>query len=406
MTKTLPLKKVKSYKLALATIACLVVSLSWGQQVIGEFPIMDGGFEAQPAGTMGNAGSNQAGTAQTEWTVSSSSRAAIREIENDASKARSGNYSATMKLLASAGDNIRLQSISTVSPQDMKVSTEYTIQFFYKAAANPGDDLDPGIYLNNTSGGSAGNKTDLTTFVANTYTKTYATRTSADTFNASNWAVARMSGSNETEVTFDDFVVYAGALDETAPDAPTGGTYDVSGNIGWTAPASGIDNGGYVVVKYTTMPNADNDPNQNGIYQVGNTTNNGTGGLSGEIVYVGTSTAFTDTYVAGSYYKVYTVDKAFNYSEELVISDSVLSVDEVFASNFRIYPNPAKDFLNISTLNNVNIESVKLFNLIGKEVYSGDSSTQQINISNLNKGLYLLKIEADSGSLNKKVIVE
>ncbi|WP_052823514.1 T9SS type A sorting domain-containing protein [Neotamlana sedimentorum] len=89
-----------------------------------------------------------------------------------------------------------------------------------------------------------------------------------------------------------------------------------------------------------------------------------------------------------------------------LVNTTVLSTQEVLGSSFKIYPNPAKDYINISAVSNVNVESVSLFNVIGKQVYAGDALTEKINISNLTKGLYLLKIEADNGSLNKKIIIE
>ncbi len=387
---------------------CVCLNYGWSQQVIGEFPEIDGGFEAQPTGTMGNAGSSEAGVPQTEWTVSSSSRAAVREIEDDAAKARTGTFSASMQLLASAGDNIRLQSISTTSPA-FQVSTDYTIQFFYKADANPGDDLDPGIYLNNTSSGSAGNKTDASTFVAGEYTKAYATRTTGTTFNASNWAVARMSGSNETLVTFDDFVVYAGEFDETATNDATAGTYANNAGtatVSWTAPAGGVDGGGYVVVRYTSMPAADNDPNQNGVYKIGNTTTNGTGSLLGTVAYIGTATSFDETYVAGTYYKIYAVDKAFNYSDELVVSDANLGVAENVIDRLKIYPNPANNYISIESPSVV-VTSVEIFNVLGKNVYSQSGLTDnKINISSLSNGMYLLKITSNEGSITRRIIKE
>lgn len=89
-----------------------------------------------------------------------------------------------------------------------------------------------------------------------------------------------------------------------------------------------------------------------------------------------------------------------------LVNTTVLSANEITESSFKVYPNPAKDYINISAVSNVNIESVKLFNVIGKQVFAGDAVTDKINIANLNNGLYLLKIEAENGSLNKKIIIE
>ena len=309
-------------------------------------------------------------------------------------------------------DNARLQAPSTVSPNAIAISTKYTIQFFYKSPTALDDaNLKPGIYLNNTSGGKTTSKTDVGTFAANTWIKAHGTVTTGSDFNVSNWAVVRIGGEKGVDkplVSFDDFVVYAGDYDETAPDVATAGTYannSGTGTISWTAPASGVDNGGYVVVKYSSEPNADNDPNQNGIYNVGNTTTNGTGNLTGTVVYIGTDTSFTDTHADGNFYKVYTVDKAFNYSNELTISSSAsASVDNIFSSQVSIYPNPANSILNISS--NIDITELQVYNLLGKQVLSRSNlKNNKIDVSSLSKGVYMLKITNGKSVASKKLII-
>lgn len=178
-------------------------------QVIGQFPEMDGGMENQTAdSTMGTAGSSQAGTPSTSWTVSSSSNASVRDMTDDATLARTGNFSAALAVTVGA-NNVRLQSPSPTDPT-IQTDSEYTIQYFYSAPTDPTNDLDAGIYLNNTSGGVAGNTTDVTAFAANTYTKTYRTITTGSVFNPSCWAVARLDGDDNgyiDAVRVDDFVV-------------------------------------------------------------------------------------------------------------------------------------------------------------------------------------------------------
>lgn len=380
-------------------------------QVIGEFPEMDGGMEAQIADdTMSSAGSSQSGTAQTIWTVSSTSNSAVRDMTDDALLARTGNFSAAWAVNPGS-NNVRMQSPSPTNPT-IQANTEYTVQYFYSAPTNPGDDLDAGIYLNNTSGGQAGNTTDVTPFAANTYIKTYRTVTSGADFNASNWAVARLDGddNNYTDtVRIDDFVVYSGTYDDSAPSDPTAGTYannSGTATIGWAAPAGGVDAGGYVVFKYTTMPNADNDPNQNGIYQFASTTTNGTGGLTGTVVYIGADTSFTDTFSTGNYYKIYAVDKAFNYSNELLVSDATLGLDTNTVLDFKIYPNPASDIITIES-NNTELTSIAVYDILGKEVLSQkELKNNRIDVSNLNNGVYFLKINANRNSITKKIIIQ
>ncbi|KAA5826414.1 T9SS type A sorting domain-containing protein [Algibacter amylolyticus] len=415
MKTKLLLEGLTSKTLYSLLLCCLCLTYGWSQnpsmQIIGEFPEVDGGMEAQTAdATMSSAGSSQAGTAQETWTVSSTGNSSVRTMDDDAALARTGTFSAEWAV-AEGKTNVRLQSPSPTSPA-FTPETEYTIQFFYKSEFDPGTDLDPGVYLNNTSSGSTTNKTDVTPWASNTWTKTYGTKTLGAAFNASNWAVARISTASDatgfhSAVRVDDFVVYAGGYDDMAPSDPTGGSYDASGNIAWSAPVGGVDGGGYVVFKYSEMPSADNDPNQNGIYQVGSATTNGTGSITGTVVYIGETPSFTDTYSAGTYYKIYAVDKAFNYSNELNISDATLSVSQnILASKLNIYPNPAQDYIQIDA-NDVKVESVEMFSLVGQKVISKSNLiNSRLDISNLGRGIYLLKVNANDGSLTTKIIVE
>ena len=378
---------------------------------------MDGGLESQSAGTIPTAGSSASGTAQTTWTVSSSSNSAIREMYDDSTMARTGHMYASSALSASA-TNVRFQSPSSVAPDTLLTSTDYTVQFFYRATNDPGDDLDGGIYLNNTSGGRTSDITNATPFVSGAWTKAFATRTTNTVFNESNWAVARISvdsaGTYLDTLSYDDFVCYAGAYDSVAPDPVTPPTaashYTVNGNdanVAWIAPASGVDGGGYVVVKYLSMPAADNDINQNGIYAVGNTTTNGTGSLLGQVVYIGTDTSFTDSYTSGAYYKVYTADKAFNYSDEITLDEEVMiSVNDLEDTAIRVYPNPSSEILSISS-DNINIRTAAIYTINGQKVLEQSMiGSQSIDVSQLESGIYLLKMEGTDKTYTQKIVVE
>ncbi len=65
-----------------------------------------------------------------------------------------------------------------------------------------------------------------------------------------------------------------------------------------------------------------------------------------------------------------------------------LMVDNVKQSNFSIYPNPAKDFIEIKT--NSKIETAQIFDNLGRLLKTENSA--KIDISNLEKGVYYLKI--------------
>jgi len=68
-----------------------------------------------------------------------------------------------------------------------------------------------------------------------------------------------------------------------------------------------------------------------------------------------------------------------------------------------IYPNPASEYINIAT--NQNLNKFELFDLLGKQVLSA-KETKRIKITHLPAGLYVLKVHAEKGTLTKKIVIE
>jgi hypothetical protein len=82
---------------------------------------------------------------------------------------------------------------------------------------------------------------------------------------------------------------------------------------------------GYLLVRYSSNPAAADDPNVNGIYAIGNTI---PGTVTGTVVYQGTATSFTNTTLTPAtqyWYKLYTYDKAYNYSSEIIANGITLA---------------------------------------------------------------------------------
>ena len=94
------------------------------------------------------------------------------------------------------------------------------------------------------------------------------------------------------------------------------------------------------------------------------------------------------------------------FYDNFSLVEEVLSVDDVLASKFNVYPNPAKDFLTIDS-RNINISSVNVFNVLGTKVLERkELNDNKLDISSLSNGIYFLKISADNATLTKKFIVE
>jgi hypothetical protein len=86
-----------------------------------------------------------------------------------------------------------------------------------------------------------------------------------------------------------------------------------------------------------------------------------------------------------------------------VYQNTGLSVDEVFANKFEVYPNPTSDYINIKS--DENVDSIVLYNSIGQLLLEKKQNTKLLNVENLKSGLYILKIYSGSVSTIKKVIL-
>lgn len=104
---------------------------------------------------------------------------------------------------------------------------------------------------------------------------------------------------------------------------------------------------------------------------------------------------------------------AFNncYSDTTttIVSISEVGLQELnLFSGLSVFPNPATSYV---MLNNEACEncSLSIFNIEGKQVYfqKSLSEKQKINVSDFNKGIYLIRLsDKENRSLNKKLIVE
>jgi hypothetical protein len=81
--------------------------------------------------------------------------------------------------------------------------------------------------------------------------------------------------------------------------------------------------------------------------------------------------------------------------EALSIGDNALELD-VF-----IYPNPTDDYLFIE--GNKNPISISIYNLLGAEVIA-KSATDKINVSELSKGIYIIRISDGVNQTIKRFI--
>jgi hypothetical protein len=86
------------------------------------------------------------------------------------------------------------------------------------------------------------------------------------------------------------------------------------------------------------------------------------------------------------------------------VTETPASSDDFTTSRFNIYPNPTKDLLNISNSNNFEIKNISVTDINGRTVKNQAGSLNQINVADLNAGVYFVTIEAAEGKTTKKFI--
>lgn len=107
------------------------------------------------------------------------------------------------------------------------------------------------------------------------------------------------------------------------------------------------------------------------------------GGIGGAI-----DAGFTESSMVIDYVKIY--------------QNTTASTDDVFANKFSVYPNPSSDILNIKT--NEIIDKLELYNTLGQLILT--KKANNVNVSGINNGFYILKIYSGNKTVSKKVIID
>jgi len=112
------------------------------------------------------------------------------------------------------------------------------------------------------------------------------------------------------------------------------------------------------------------------------------------------------SYTANLIVKTNDGDDNESYNEIPVTLNVPVGIEGGNKVGLMIYPNPAKDILNISS--NENIKNIKAVNITGKTVLniSTNSKTQKVSLSNLAKGVYMFTIATETQTITEKVIVK
>ena len=78
-----------------------------------------------------------------------------------------------------------------------------------------------------------------------------------------------------------------------------------------------------------------------------------------------------------------------------------LGLNETAKTRVNIYPNPATDFISVTS--DSPVSAVAIYDLSGKAVV-GESAAQKIDVSMLNAGIYIVRIKTNAGVISKKLV--
>ncbi|WP_299212405.1 T9SS type A sorting domain-containing protein [uncultured Dokdonia sp.] len=84
-------------------------------------------------------------------------------------------------------------------------------------------------------------------------------------------------------------------------------------------------------------------------------------------------------------------------------SRELLNTDSFEQNEVLVYPNPSKNIITVQLSNPSEIRDMKVYDMLGREIQV-DFQNNEVNISSLNTGIYLLKISTDSGTLTTTFI--
>lgn len=82
---------------------------------------------------------------------------------------------------------------------------------------------------------------------------------------------------------------------------------------------------------------------------------------------------------------------------------TVSNGQELIKSGLSIFPNPFNDVIYLKPADGTMVESVRITDLFGREIYRNENATDLINLPEMQSGLYILELETAD---NRKVVLK
>jgi hypothetical protein len=112
----------------------------------------------------------------------------------------------------------------------------------------------------------------------------------------------------------------------------------------------------------------------------------------------------------GYYHLLFTAFNFLEYVYSTMVEFEVVPCENKVSSfkkdsEFKIYPNPAKDYLYIDRKNfNIKVRKIFLYGISGKKIKSFSPQSEKISLKGIPKGFYILDIVCKNENFNYKII--
>jgi len=131
-------------------------------------------------------------------------------------------------------------------------------------------------------------------------------------------------------------------------------------------------------------------------------TLNGTAGYATNYSWLGTIYTYSYVTPAG------TTTNNYTGPAQCLVPTSITE-NFIDQNSITVYPNPTSDILNFNlskTIKETDIKEIAIYSLKGEVVYKAEGYKQNIDIKQLSKGTYIIKVLLDKTQLVKKIVIQ
>ena len=94
------------------------------------------------------------------------------------------------------------------------------------------------------------------------------------------------------------------------------------------------------------------------------------------------------------------------WSDTITVATPYVGIEDRLEKAVTLYPNPAKEYVDIRVDGEVNVTDMEIFDVYGKMIWTNNHSSipTRINVSGLADGIYFVRVTTDEGTVTKTFI--